>query len=146
MRPDEITSLVIIGTFVVEVPKEVLEPANLRFPCINLIKHFLDSNKVEVQLKCLETVRKIFTHKDQCIAHSYIHSLAPGVISLLNNEIDSSLLNQLTKAKYRLIINGLEIVRLLVELAKKSRLIFWTKLFDLLALTSLLSHTQSSTC
>ena len=48
MRPDEITSLVIIGTFVVEAPKEVLEPPNLRFPCINLIKHFLDSNKVEV--------------------------------------------------------------------------------------------------
>ena len=48
MRPDEITSLVIIGAFVVEAPKEVLEPPNLRFPCINLIKHFLDSNKVEV--------------------------------------------------------------------------------------------------
>lgn len=50
LRPDEITSLVIIGTFVVEAPKEVLEPPNLRFPCINLIKHFLDSNKVEVRI------------------------------------------------------------------------------------------------
>ena len=66
----------------------------------------------------------IFTHKDKSISHSYIHSLAPGVISLLNNEIDSSLLNKLTKAKYRLIINGLEIIRLLVELAEKSK--FWS--------------------
>lgn len=76
---------------------------------------------MQVQLKCLETVRKIFTHKDKSISHSYIHSLAPGVISLLNTEIDSSLLNKLTKAKYRLIVNGLEIVRLLVELAEKSK-------------------------
>ena len=72
-------------------------------------------------MKCLKTVSKIFTHKEKSISYSYIHSLAPGVISLLNNEIDSSLLNKLTKAKYRLIINGLEIIRLLVELAEKSK-------------------------
>ena len=76
---------------------------------------------IQVQLKCLKTVSKIFTHKVKSISYSYIHSLAPGVISLLNNEIDSSLLNKLTKAKCRLIINGLEIIRLLVELAEKSK-------------------------
>ena len=75
----------------------------------------------QVQLKCLEIIKKIYTHKDKYIAFSYIHALAPSVISLINCEIDSSLLNKLTKAKYRLIINGLNIIRFLVEMAEKSK-------------------------
>jgi len=117
-RPDEITTLTLIGAFV-HAPKEVLQPPNLQFPCINLIKHFLDCNKVDVQLKAVETIKKMFTHQDKGISYSFIHALAPGVISLINSEIDSSLITKLTKAKYRLIINGLDIIRLLVERAEK---------------------------
>lgn len=83
----------------------------------------------KVQLKCLDTIRKIFTHKNKSISYSYIHSLAPDVISLINNEIESSLTTKLTRAKYRLITNGLEIVGLLVELAENTKSEFFIVLF-----------------
>ncbi|KAL1444531.1 hypothetical protein MTO96_045504 [Rhipicephalus appendiculatus] len=79
---DDISMLLAIAMFVLNAPKEVVQVANLQYPCINLFKHGLLKEDV-VQLWCVQTLRSIFQHQDRSVSTPYIHSLGPRVVETL---------------------------------------------------------------
>ncbi|XP_077537037.1 HEAT repeat-containing protein 5B isoform X2 [Haemaphysalis longicornis] len=79
---DDISMLLAIALFVLNAPKEVVQVANLQYPCINLFKHGLLKEDT-VQLWCVQTLRSIFQHQDRSVSTPYIHSLGPRVVETL---------------------------------------------------------------
>ncbi|XP_037575108.1 HEAT repeat-containing protein 5B-like isoform X1 [Dermacentor silvarum] len=79
---DDISMLLAIAMFVLNAPKEVVQVANLQYPCINLFKHGLLKEDM-VQLWCVQTLRSIFQHQDRSVSTPYIHSLGPRVVETL---------------------------------------------------------------
>lgn len=79
---DDISMLLAIAMFVLNAPKEVVQVANLQYPCINLFKHGLLKEDT-VQLWCVQTLRSIFQHQDRSVSTPYIHSLGPRVVETL---------------------------------------------------------------
>lgn len=79
---DDISMLLAIAMFVLNAPKEVVQVANLQYPCINLFKHGLLKEDM-VQLWCVQTLRSIFQHQDRSVSTPYIHSLGPRIVETL---------------------------------------------------------------
>ncbi|CAG2183209.1 unnamed protein product, partial [Oppiella nova] len=83
-KPDEITTLLAVGIFIIKAPSDVVQVPNLQYPAINLLKQSLQSDKkvvrFEVQLKCIQTIRAIFEHSNSKVSVPYIHILAPRMI------------------------------------------------------------------
>lgn len=49
-KPDEITTLMAVGIFIMRAPQEVILTPNLQYPCINLFKQSLQSNNDLVRI------------------------------------------------------------------------------------------------
>jgi 16S rRNA A1518/A1519 N6-dimethyltransferase RsmA/KsgA/DIM1 with predicted DNA glycosylase/AP lyase activity len=73
-------------------------------------------------LKTFEVLRLIFSHSVQQSIVPFIHSLAPRMIQIVNFEIDRSVLENLTKSKYNLILIGLDVLEILVRSTTKSKI------------------------
>jgi hypothetical protein len=43
-KPDEITTLLAVGIFIIKAPPDVVEAPNLQYPAINLLKQSLQSH------------------------------------------------------------------------------------------------------
>lgn len=48
-KPDEITTLLVVGIFIIKAPPDVVQAPNLRYPCINLMKQALQSDNEMVK-------------------------------------------------------------------------------------------------
>ncbi len=44
LKPDEITTLLAVGIFIIKAPPDVVEAPNLQYPAINLLKQSLQSH------------------------------------------------------------------------------------------------------
>ena len=49
-KPDEITTLLAVGIFIVKAPANVVQVPNLQYPAINLLKQSLQSHRKIVRL------------------------------------------------------------------------------------------------
>ncbi|RWS31952.1 HEAT repeat-containing protein 5B-like protein, partial [Leptotrombidium deliense] len=122
-RPDEITSVLVIGIFVLKSPPQVIRVPNLQYPCINLLQQSLQSQHEMIQLKCLQTLKSIFAHEDYSVKIAYIHSLAPRLIEILSHSIKEkcSPNGEPSKLTHDVILNGLETFEILINAAEADK-------------------------
>lgn len=118
---DEVTMMLAIGIFVLHAPPEVVSAPNVSYPCMNHFRQCLQSScpivcnfyllqyktnikegrkhvlyflVFQVQIKCIQTLKTIFSHNDHTTAVPYINALAPRLIELLHMENTSRLTEQ----------------------------------------------------
>uniref|UniRef100_A0A8D8UIW2 HEAT repeat-containing protein 5A n=1 Tax=Cacopsylla melanoneura TaxID=428564 RepID=A0A8D8UIW2_9HEMI len=94
-KTDEVTMMLALAVFILHVPSEVIAAPNLQYPCINHFRQCVQSDNIQVRIKCVQTLRTLFTHSDPCVSNGYIHSLAPRIVQYLyateRTSIDSEL-------------------------------------------------------
>ncbi|EEB14387.1 conserved hypothetical protein [Pediculus humanus corporis] len=83
---DECTIILGIAVLVLHAPAGVVTVPNLQYPCINHYRQCLQNSNIQVRIKCIETMRRIFAHSDRTVSTPYIHALAPRVIEYLYTE------------------------------------------------------------
>ncbi|XP_050313880.1 HEAT repeat-containing protein 5B isoform X2 [Anthonomus grandis grandis] len=84
--PDEAAPLLAIAVFVLHAPSEVAAAPNLQYPCINHFRQCLQSNDNPTKLKCIKTLKSLFSHTEKAVATPYIHSLAPQLVEFLYSD------------------------------------------------------------
>lgn len=127
---DEVTMLLAIAVFVLHTPAEVVCAPNLQYPCINQFKQCLQSNNITVKLKCVQTMRTIFSTPDRSVATPYIHALAPRLIEFLYSETSKQLASD---AELSLTVESIQTVEALITLAEpKHRIQMLTLLVPIL--------------
>lgn len=82
-KTDEVTMMLALAVFILHVPSEVIAAPNLQYPCINYFQHCIQSENLQVRIKCLQTIHTLFSHPNTSVSSSYIHALAPRVIQYL---------------------------------------------------------------
>ncbi|XP_017777275.1 PREDICTED: HEAT repeat-containing protein 5B isoform X3 [Nicrophorus vespilloides] len=80
---DEVTMMLAIAVFVLHAPTSVVSAPNLQYPCINHFRQCFQSANSTVRLKCVQTLKSIFSHSDRSVATPYIHALAPRLVEFL---------------------------------------------------------------
>ncbi|GJQ66814.1 hypothetical protein Trydic_g18582 [Trypoxylus dichotomus] len=83
---DEVTMMLAIAVFVLNSPSKVVAAPNLQYPCINHFRQCLQSANTTVRLKCIQTLKSIFSHNDRTLATPYIHALAPRLVEFLYSD------------------------------------------------------------
>ncbi|XP_023717362.1 HEAT repeat-containing protein 5B isoform X2 [Cryptotermes secundus] len=127
---DELTMLLGIAVFVLHAPAEVVCAPNLQYPCINQFKQCLQSNNITVKLKCVQTLRTIFSHPDRSVATPYIHALAPRLVEFLYSETSRQLSSD---TELSLTLESIQTVETLITLAEpKHRIQMLTLLVPIL--------------
>lgn len=66
-------------------------------------------------------LKRLFQHSQLDSVRPFIHALAPRLVQLVNSEIDCSSRANLTKAKFQLVMTGLETLELLIQDAEHSK-------------------------
>ncbi|GFG34432.1 hypothetical protein Cfor_07683, partial [Coptotermes formosanus] len=117
---DEVTMLLAIAVFVLHAPAEVVCAPNLQYPCINQFKQCLQSNNITVKLKCVQTMRTIFSTPDRSVATPYIHALAPRLIEFLYSETSKQLTSD---AELSLTLESIQTVEALIRLAEPKHIL-----------------------
>ncbi|KAI5726294.1 hypothetical protein M8J76_000110 [Diaphorina citri] len=94
-KTDEVTMMLALAVFILHVPSEVIAAPNLQYPCINHFRQCVQSENIQVRIKCVQTLRTLFSHPDSSVSNGYIHVLAPRVVQYLyateKTSIDSEL-------------------------------------------------------
>ena len=161
-KPSSEMTVRVVCTLISKSPADLGRSPQLQFPCINLLTQQLQSDNAAVsspfppflsnsfptlflksQLHCIRCLGDVFTHKDITVTTPYIHALAPRVFHLLTQISDSTASSQtpITKPVADVVLQSLELVQLLVDLAESPRSKF-DDLFFLSNLTSLLTEIE----
>ncbi|GLH08860.1 HEAT repeat-containing protein 5B [Gryllus bimaculatus] len=115
MKIDESTTLLAVAVFVLHSPPEVILAPNLQCLCVNQFQQCLQNGNIRVRLKCVQTLRAIFTHSDRCVAVPYIQALAPHLLHFLctmcNKEVSS-------ESELLLILESIQCMESLVLIAE----------------------------
>nr|XP_055377450.1 HEAT repeat-containing protein 5B isoform X2 [Condylostylus longicornis] len=77
---DEVTMMLSIAVFLLHAGSNVVSVPSLQYPCINLFRQYLQIENPTVKLKCIQTIRSIFSNSDLKVSTPYIHALAPRII------------------------------------------------------------------
>ncbi|CAG2115777.1 unnamed protein product, partial [Medioppia subpectinata] len=121
-KPDEITTLLAVGIFIVKAPSAVVQAPNLQYPAINLLKQSLQSDKKLVQLKCIQTIRAIFEQSLSEVSVPYIHILAPRMIELLNNLVKNVKTNDfVSQVECEIVLELFQTLEVLIEIAQNDK-------------------------
>nr|XP_022914802.1 HEAT repeat-containing protein 5B isoform X2 [Onthophagus taurus] len=86
MKLDEVTMMFAIAVFVLNSPSKVVSAPNLQYPCINHFRQCLQSSNSTIRLKCVQTLRSIFSHNDKGISTAYIQALVPRLVEYLYSD------------------------------------------------------------
>ncbi|KAK5639624.1 hypothetical protein RI129_012116 [Pyrocoelia pectoralis] len=92
---DEVTMMLAIAVFVLHAPSNVVTAPSLQYPCINHFRQCLQSTNAVVRLKCIQTLKSVFSHTDRSVATPYIHALAPRLVEFLYSENSHKLLSDI---------------------------------------------------
>ncbi|KAH9415275.1 HEAT repeat-containing protein 5B [Dermatophagoides pteronyssinus] len=145
-KQDFISTLLAIGVFIIHSPEQVLSHPQIQYPVINLMTRALKSENELVQLKCIETLKSVFTmqqNNDQ--STFYIHNLANELIDVYYSLVTSFRMNQsLSNNRIASMINILACLEILVSKANDEKRINMLYIY-IPALISLLNVDQSST-
>ncbi|CAG2165004.1 unnamed protein product, partial [Oppiella nova] len=125
-KPDEITTLLAVGIFIIKAPSDVVQVPNLQYPAINLLKQSLQSDKkvvgFKVQLKCIQTIRAIFEHSNSKVSVPYIHILAPRMIEVLNNLVKYIKTNDIiSQMECEIVLELFQTLEVLIEMAQQDK-------------------------
>lgn len=82
-KMDEVTMLLAISVFILHTGANVVTIPSLQYPCINHFRQCLQSENKVVKLKCIQTIKSIFTSSDVKVSTPYIHALAPRIVERL---------------------------------------------------------------
>lgn len=115
-KVDEVTMMYAIAVFIRHTPANLISAPSLKFPCINHFRHCLQNeNNLVVKVKCIQTMRSIFTTTDLKVSTPYIHALAPRVIEGLYTEKARNPTNELELA---ITLESITTVETLITLAE----------------------------
>lgn len=112
---DEVTMLLAITVFILHAPSDVVHVPTLQYPCINHMTQCIQSNNIQVRLKCIQTFRSILSHPDRAVITGYIHALAPRVIQYLHS---SAAHQPNSDTELALTLESITAVETLVQLAE----------------------------
>ncbi|OTF79516.1 hypothetical protein BLA29_001561 [Euroglyphus maynei] len=119
-KQDFISTLLAIGVFITHCSKQVLSHSQIQYPIINLMTRALKSENELVQLKCIETLKSVFTNEDQ--SNFYIHNLATELIDVYYSLVASFRMNQsLSTNRIASMINILSCLEILVGKANDEK-------------------------
>lgn len=94
-KTDEVTMMLALAVFILHVPSEVIAAPNLQYPCINYFQQCVQSENLQVRIKCVQTLHTLFSHSNTSVSSGYIHALAPRIIQYLHTtekqSVDSEL-------------------------------------------------------
>ncbi|XP_039288533.1 HEAT repeat-containing protein 5B isoform X2 [Nilaparvata lugens] len=85
-KMDEVTMMLAMTVLVLHTPADVVSAPNLQYPCINHFRQSLQSPNIQVRVKCVQTLRSIFSHSEKAVTTGYIHALAPRIVEYLHSE------------------------------------------------------------
>lgn len=111
---DEVTMMLAIAVFILHAPKIVMMPT-FQYPSINLFLQCFQSDSSLVRLKCVQTIKSIFTNAELKVATPYIHALAPKIIENLFADNTKSPKDEIELA---LILESITTVYSLITLAE----------------------------
>ncbi|RZF35276.1 hypothetical protein LSTR_LSTR014265 [Laodelphax striatellus] len=114
-KMDEVTMMLAITVFVLHTPAEVVSAPNLQYPCINHFRQSLQSENIQVRVKCVQTLRSIFSHSEKTVSTGYIHALAPRIVEYLHSEAAR---NPTSDAELLLTLESIYTIESLVPLAE----------------------------
>lgn len=98
----------------------MLSHSQIQYPIINLMTRALKSENELVQLKCIETLKSVFTNEDQ--SNFYIHNLATELIDVYYSLVASFRMNQsLSTNRIASMINILSCLEILVGKANDEK-------------------------
>ncbi|XP_059611858.1 HEAT repeat-containing protein 5B isoform X2 [Phlebotomus argentipes] len=115
---DEVTMMLAIAVFILNLPAKYIAVPGLQYPCINHFHQCLQSDHQVVRVKCIQTLRSIFTNADLTVGTPYIHALAPRIIQNLYAE---SVKNMKTDTELSLVLESITTVEALIMLAEPSK-------------------------
>ncbi|XP_012280989.1 HEAT repeat-containing protein 5B isoform X2 [Orussus abietinus] len=93
-KMDEVAMMLGIAVFVLHANPEVVSAPNLQFPCINHFRQSIQSDSIMVKLKCVQTLKTIFMHRERTISTPYIHALAPRLVEYLYSDKSKQVNNE----------------------------------------------------
>ncbi|KAB7498931.1 HEAT repeat-containing protein 5B [Armadillidium nasatum] len=82
---DEVVVLEGVAELILNSPENVGRPHNLQYPIMNLFKMAMQNTDIEVCIKAVSTLEKVFNHSDAAVSTPYIHSLAPRILEQLSD-------------------------------------------------------------
>uniref|UniRef100_A0A6B2ELW8 HEAT repeat-containing protein 5A n=1 Tax=Phlebotomus kandelakii TaxID=1109342 RepID=A0A6B2ELW8_9DIPT len=115
---DEVTMMLAIAVFILNLPAKYIAVASLQYPCINHFHQCLQSEHQVIRVKCVQTLRSIFTNAELTVATSYIHALAPRIIQHLYAD---NVKNLKTDTELSLVLESITTVEALIVLAEPSK-------------------------
>ncbi|KAK6641234.1 hypothetical protein RUM44_012943 [Polyplax serrata] len=124
-KMDECTMILGITVLVLHAPGDVVRVPNLLYPCVNHYRQCFQSSNVQVRIKCVETMRRIFLHSDRSVSTPYIHALAPRVIEYLYSEESRQLTSEY---QLTLTLESIRTVESLISIAEPKQRIQMLKL------------------
>ncbi|XP_014275349.1 HEAT repeat-containing protein 5B isoform X4 [Halyomorpha halys] len=86
IKLDEVTMMTAITVFVLHAPPEVVSAPNLQYPCINHFRRCIQGDDIQIKLKCVQSLKTIFSSTDRQVCTSYVHALAPRLLELLHSK------------------------------------------------------------
>ncbi|XP_076262348.1 HEAT repeat-containing protein 5B isoform X3 [Rhynchophorus ferrugineus] len=113
--PDEAAPLLAIAVFVLHAPADVAAAPNLQYPCLNHFRQCLLSEDSATKLKCIKTLKSLFSHPEKSVATPYIHSLAPQLVEFLYSEKAKKLTSN---EDFRITVETINAVESLIALAE----------------------------
>lgn len=84
-KTDEVTMMLALAVFILHIPSEVIAAPNLQYPCINYFQQCVQSENIQVRIKCVQTLHTLFSHSNKAVSSGYIHALAPRIIQYLHS-------------------------------------------------------------
>uniref|UniRef100_A0A8C6JQ64 HEAT repeat-containing protein 5A n=1 Tax=Melopsittacus undulatus TaxID=13146 RepID=A0A8C6JQ64_MELUD len=113
---DEVSLLTAITVFIMSTSPEVTTIECLQKHCIEKFKITLDSKDPLVQCKCYQLLHSIFQHPNKTVSYPYIHSLAPSIVSKLQEAEKAKPENA---AELQVIQEGIKVVTALTATAEE---------------------------
>ncbi|XP_048508039.1 HEAT repeat-containing protein 5B isoform X2 [Athalia rosae] len=114
-KMDEVAMMLAIAVFVLHASAEVVSAPNLQYPCINHFRQCIQSENALVKLKCIQTLRTIFTHPERIVSTPYIHALAPRLVEYLYSEPSKKVSNE---TQLTLTLESIATIETLISLAE----------------------------
>lgn len=121
---DEVTMMLAIAMFLLNLPSKYVAVPSLQYPCINHFHQCLQSDSIIIRVKCIQTLRSIFTNADLTIATPYIHALAPRI---MQNMYAENVKNLKTDTELSLVLESITTVETLIVLAEPDKSKFCKK-------------------
>lgn len=113
--PDEAAPLLAIAVFILHAPSMVVAAPNLQYPCLNHFRQCLQSQDAATKLKCIKTLKSLFSHPQKAVATPYIHSLAPQLVEFLYSEKSK---NMASNEDFCITVETINAVESLIALAE----------------------------